>query len=286
MPECQICFRHCKLSEGQTGFCGARICKQGAIIAKNYGRLTSVALDPIEKKPLSRFFPGSMILSVGSFGCNLRCPFCQNHEISWSQQAMSFAQKLHTTSPEQLVAAAQKYRSHGNIGIAFTYNEPLISFEFVRDTAILSKKEGLKNVLVTNGTADLSVLSSLCGCIDAMNIDLKCFDEQTYKHTLGGDLEMVKRFISQAVKLCHVELTTLIVPGISDNEQQFRQLVSWISELTGANGENIGGQTVLHITRYFPHFKMTNTPATDISLIHHFADIAKQKLKYVCIGNC
>lgn len=286
MARCEVCFRHCELNEGQTGFCGARVCKDGRVTAKNYGKLTSVALDPIEKKPLSRFFPGSKILSVGSYGCDLRCPFCQNHEISWSKEALSYDSRLDTVSPEELVRIAEKYTKQGNIGIAFTYNEPLVGYEFVRDTARLSKKAGLKNVLVTNGTAGLNVLEKLSDCTDAMNIDLKCFDEMIYRDTLGGDLEMVKQFISKAVQFCHVELTTLIVPGISDDEDRLKELVSWVSELTDANGRNVGHETVLHLTRYFPRFNMTDTPATDIGLIHRFADIARQKLKYVCIGNC
>ena len=146
MAICDVCFRHCDLAEGKIGFCGGRIAKNGRVEAYNYGRITSLALDPIEKKPLARFFPGSRVLSVGSFGCNLRCPFCQNHEISWSKEAWRFAEKAETFSPDALVDIALQLRSRGNIGIAFTYNEPLIGYEFVRDTARLAQKEGLKNV--------------------------------------------------------------------------------------------------------------------------------------------
>ena len=286
MARCEVCFRQCELNEGQTGFCGARICSGEKVTAKNYGKLTSVALDPIEKKPLNRFYPGTKILSVGSFGCNLRCPFCQNSEISWSKQALSCGSTLSTVTPQELVNIAEKYTSQGNIGIAFTYNEPLIGYEFVRDTARLCKKAGMKNVLVTNGTAGLNVLDELSDCIDAMNIDLKCFDEKTYRDVLGGDLETVRRFITRAVRMCHVELTTLVVPGISDGEQQLTELVKWVSELTDANGRAIGNEVVLHLTRYFPRFRMTDTPATDIGLIKRLADIARQRLKYVYIGNC
>ena len=178
MIRCEVCFRHCILKEGQRGFCGARICTDGRVIPENYGRVTSIALDPIEKKPLKRFFPGSKIISVGSYGCNIRCPFCQNHEISWSQQAMTFRDRADTFTPEQIAALAQHYRSDGNIGAAFTYNEPLTGFEFVRDTAKLIHEAGMKNVLVTSGTAELWVLEQLAPYIDAMNIDLKCFSEQ------------------------------------------------------------------------------------------------------------
>ena len=155
MARCEVCFRHCELKEGQTGFCGARICAGGKVTASNYGRVTSLALDPIEKKPLNRFMPGSRILSVGSYGCNLRCPFCQNHEISWSKEAMRYADRAELIMPEQIAQTASYYRRKGNVGVAFTYNEPLVGYEFVRDTAKLVCEAGMVNVLVSNGTADL-----------------------------------------------------------------------------------------------------------------------------------
>ena len=278
MAECRICFRHCVLGEGQTGFCGARQCVGGQVVTKHYGHLSAAALDPIEKKPLRRFFPGSMILSVGSCGCNLRCPFCQNSEISWSQQAMKMGGELSQVTPGELTALAEKYKSQGNIGVAFTYNEPLVSFEFVRDTARLVHDAGMKNVLVTNGCAEAQVLDELEGCIDAMNIDLKCFNADTYKNVLGGDLETVKRFIVRAKEFCHVELTTLVVPGVSDDEGELRELVGWVAD--------IDNEMPLHLTRFFPRFNMTDREATDIALIRRSADIAREKLKYVYIGNC
>ena len=278
MAECRICFRHCVLGEGQTGFCGARQCVGGRVVTKHYGHLSAAALDPIEKKPLKRFYPGSMILSVGSCGCNLRCPFCQNSEISWSQQAMKMGGELSEVSPAELTALAEKYKSQGNIGVAFTYNEPLVSFEFVRDTAMTVHDAGMKNVLVTNGCAEAQVLDELEGCIDAMNIDLKCFNADTYKIVLGGDLETVKRFIVRAKEFCHVELTTLVVPGVSDDEGELRELVGWVAALDD--------EMPLHLTRFFPRFNMTDCEATDTALIRRSADIAREKLKYVYIGNC
>ena len=161
MATCEVCFRRCELNEGQTGFCGARICAGGAVHAANYGRVTSLALDPIEKKPLRRFRAGSRILSVGSYGCNLRCPFCQNHEISWSAAAMRYADTAELVTPEELARTAAYYRDRGNIGVAYTYNEPLVGYEFVRDTARLVHDAGMVNVLVTNGTAALPVLEEL-----------------------------------------------------------------------------------------------------------------------------
>lgn len=286
MAECNVCFRHCKLSEGQTGFCGARECRGGRVIAANYGKITAIALDPIEKKPLNRFFPKSMILSVGSYGCNLRCPFCQNSDISWSARAFEYKSNAQTVTPEELLSLALKYQPQGNIGAAFTYNEPLTGYEFVRDTARLIHQAGMKNVLVTNGTAQLHVLEELAPYIDAMNIDLKGFDKHYYNKTLGGDMDMVLAFIRRAVQLCHTELTTLVVTGENDSEEQMREIVGFISSLTDERGNVIGKSIPLHISRFFPRFKMTDRAPTDVSLIYRLADIARERLDYVYVGNC
>ena len=286
MTKCHVCFRQCDLKEGQTGFCGARISVGGKVTAANYGRITSLALDPIEKKPLRRFFPGTKILSAGSYGCNLRCPFCQNSEISWGKEAREFSDTAETLTPELLVRIADKYRSEGNIGIAFTYNEPLVGYEFVRDTAKLAHEKGLKNVLVSNGTASEEVLSEILPYIDAMNIDLKCFSEKTYREVLGGDLEMTKTFISGAARKAHVEVTCLIVPGMNDSEEEMRALSSWIASLKDENGKTIGDTIPLHISRFFPRFHMTDRSATDVDVVYSLAEIAREKLKYVYTGNC
>ena len=286
MARCGVCFRHCEIPEGGRGFCGARTCVNGTVYAGNYGKITGFALDPIEKKPLRRFRPGSRILSVGSCGCNLRCPFCQNHEISWSAEAMALAEEAEEISPEELVAAALRARDRGNIGIAFTYNEPLVGWEFVRDTARLSHEAGLLNVLVTNGTAELSVLEAIGPYIDAMNIDLKGFTARYYSAVLGGNLETVKTFIARAVQISHVELTTLIVPGENDTEEEMREISGWISALTDAEGQVIGHEIPLHVSRFFPRFRMTDRPATDVRLVYSLADTAREKLKYVYTGNC
>ena len=278
MARCKVCFRHCELKEGQTGFCGARVCEGGEITAKNYGKITAIALDPIEKKPLARFEPGAYILSVGSFGCNLRCPFCQNSGISWAEEAFEYDERAQQITPQQLASLAYEYRPKGNIGVAFTYNEPLIGFEFVRDTARLVSECGMKNVLVTNGCATLDTLAEISPYIDAMNIDLKCFNADTYSHTLGGDLQTVLDFITQAHKTAHIELTTLIVPGMNDSEGEIRELSSWIAALDN--------EIPLHLSRFFPRFKMTDRAATDVGLVYHLADVAREKLKYVYTGNC
>lgn len=286
MSVCKVCFRHCDIREGGTGFCGARTVNQGEIIASNYGRITSLALDPIEKKPLNRFMPGSYIISVGSYGCNLRCPFCQNSEISWSEDAFKLSKRTEYISPEELADMALRYRSSGNIGLAFTYNEPLVGYEYVRDTAKLVHEKGMKNVLVTNGTASIEVLEEILPFIDAMNIDLKGFTDHYYRDVLKGDRRMVMDFIERAVRDSHVELTTLIVPGENDSEEEIREMTSWIAGLKDGEGNVIGPEIPLHISRFFPRFNMTDRAATDVGLIYRLKEVAEEKLRYVYTGNC
>ena len=281
MPTCDVCFRQCKIEEGQTGFCGARICRGGQLVAANYGRLTSVALDPIEKKPLKMFHPGSMILSLGSYGCNLRCPFCQNSSISWSQKAFEYKDKAEFYEPDEIVKTALDLCPRGNIGLAFTYNEPLVGYEFVRDTAKLAKKAGLQNVLVTNGTATQKVLSEISPYIDAMNIDLKAFTDDFYRNFIGGDFQMVKDFITTAADTCHVELTSLIIPGENDSEEEMRKLSAWVASLENQTGKKIP----LHITRFFPAFKLKDRGPTPVNTIMRLVEVAKENLDYVFPGN-
>lgn len=286
MARCEVCFRHCNIPEGGLGFCGARTTRDGKVTAANYGRITSLALDPIEKKPLARFHPGSMIISAGSYGCNLRCPFCQNYQISWSDEAYRQADRAEYLPPEELAKIAASYRSRGNIGVAFTYNEPLIGYEYIRDTAKLVHEAGMYNVIVTNGTASPEVLVELAPYIDAMNIDLKGFTDRYYNDVLGGSRQMVMGFIREAVRHCHVELTTLIVPGENDSEEEMREMTGWIAALTDSDGRCIGGSVPLHISRFFPRFHMTDRDATDVRLVYHLADVAREKLRYVYTGNC
>lgn len=281
MPICNVCFRHCKIEENSTGYCGARTCTNGKIVAANYGKLTSIALDPIEKKPLKMFNPGSKVLSIGSYGCNLRCPFCQNYTISWSQKAFEYKDRADIYTPEEIVKAAQDFRPQGNIGIAFTYNEPLIGYEFIRDTAKLSKQAGMQNVLVTNGTATLDTLNQILPYIDAMNIDLKAFTNSFYKNFIDGDFQMVKDFIQTAVQSCHVELTTLIIPDENDSPQEMRELTTWVAGLEKQYNKKIP----LHITRFFPTFKLTDREPTSVTTIMNLVEIAKENLEFVFPGN-
>jgi pyruvate formate lyase activating enzyme len=271
---CNICPHKCVLSEGQYGFCNARICREGKVISDNYGRITAMAMDPIEKKPLYHFYPGSRILSVGSYGCNLRCPFCQNCDIS-----MVKGTEIDYTyiTVEALVQQACDYRIRGNIGIAYTYNEPLIGYEFVKDCSILAKESGLKNVLVTNGFICEEPLRELLPLIDAFNIDLKSYSKEFY-NKIAGSLDTVKNTIAIAAEQCHVEVTTLIIPGDNDREEEMDELSSWIS--------NINPDIPLHISRFFPRWKMQDKEATPIMTIYKLAEIARRKLKYVYEGNC
>lgn len=268
---CETCFRKCDISKGQTGFCKGRMNEDGYIIDRNYGKITSLALDPIEKKPLARFLPGSLILSVGSYGCNMRCPFCQNHSIA--QEDLE-KESLYV-SPETLAEKAGELVPQGNIGIAFTYNEPTISWEYIRDTGKLAKGMGLKTVVVTNGCASDMVLDALEEIVDAYNIDLKAFDENTYKW-MGGDLETVKHFIVRASQKAHVELTTLIIPGKNDSPEEIEKMCRWIA--------SINPDIPLHLTRYFPRWK-ENTPATSIESLKELKNIADKYLHHVYLGN-
>ena len=273
---CQVCMHRCTLSPGQTGLCGARKNENGKIVCANYGRITSLALDPIEKKPLKHFRPGSLILSVGSYGCNLRCPFCQNHEISMAGEG-----DVHSpyVPPQRLADLALEWKERdgaGNIGIAYTYNEPLVGWEYVRDTARLVKENGMANVLVTNGTAAPEILEELLPLIDAMNIDLKGFRAEYYRK-LGGDLDTVKTFIARAVTACHVELTTLIVPGENDSLEEMAAQARWIADLNP--------EIPLHITRFFPQYHMLDRKPTEIQSLRQLAETAGQYLTNVSPGN-
>ena len=279
---CPVCPHRCRIPEGKTGKCRARGTKDGKVVPLNYGFATSLALDPIEKKPLKRFYPGSRILSIGSYGCNLNCPFCQNWEISMSDGSEFRRSKRaaeNAFEPDVLADMAEQLTERGNIGVAFTYNEPLISYEFVRDTAKLLREKDLKTVLVTNGCVNGEIAEEVLPLTDALNIDLKSFQDEVYRKTLGGDLETVKRFIAKAAEQCHVELTSLIVPGMNDSEDEIRAMTQWIASLPG------GDEIPLHITRFFPRYKVTDRKPTDRALLLRLVDVAREQLQYVYPGN-
>lgn len=269
--KCEVCFRQCDLEEGQEGFCKARVNQNGQITARNYGKISSAALDPIEKKPLVSFYPGSMILSVGSYGCSLRCPFCQNHEIS----QVDLDAKCEQVTPEQLVDKALELVPYGNIGIAFTYNEPMVGYEFIRDTAKLAHEKGLKTVVVTSGNATVNTLEKILPYIDAFNVDLKGFTKDAYRY-VGGDLETTKNFIARAAKDAHVEVTTLVVPGKNDSVEDMERMARWLSE--------ISPDIVLHLSRYFPRYHET-IPPTSVETLKKLRQTAQKCLHHVVLGN-
>ena len=271
---CDLCFHHCVLDEGQTGFCRARANRGGQLVPLNYGKVVSLALDPIEKKPLRRFHSGGMILSVGSFGCNLRCPFCQNHAISMTGDGELRAEDV---SPDALAALAEELKPRGNIGVAYTYNEPLIDYEYVRDCAAAVRERGMVNVLVSNGTVEEAPWRGLLPYIDAANIDLKGFNEAWYKR-LGGDLETVKRNIAIAAEHSHVEVTTLLVTGENDTEDEIRALSRWLA--------GVSPDIPLHLSRFFPRYHMTDRPPTPVEAVYRLADVARESLHWVYEGNC
>jgi pyruvate formate lyase activating enzyme len=273
MIRCELCFHHCELAEGQIGFCRGRINRGGSIESLTRNTVISVALDPIEKKPLAFFYPGSMILSLGSTGCNLRCPFCQNHTISMASHDPVEARPL---TPEDAVELALSLVPRGNIGLAFTYNEPLINWEYVEETARLAKAAGLITVLVTNGTADEAILRRLIPLIDAFNIDLKGFTAEFYRK-LNGDLESVKQSIALCVGNKHVEITTLIIEGENDDNATMEEMAAWLAQLDP--------DLPLHLTRFFPHYLWADKRPTTISTLRRLQGIAQKHLNHVLLGN-
>lgn len=271
--ECNLCPHCCKIASGKSGICGVRINHSGVLAAESYGRVTSMALDPIEKKPLYHFYPGAKILSLGSYGCNFRCDFCQNHGISMRGSSAPYREY----TPDEIAAASQELAIDGNIGVAYTYNEPLIGYEFVEDCAKLVRRQEQKNVLVTNGFISPAPLERLLPWIDAVNIDLKSFNPEFYRE-IGGTLEDVRRNIKIAASHCHIEVTTLAITGKNDSEDEIDALSEWLS--------GIDKSIPLHISRFFPAYKLRNISPTPIETIYRLADVARCHLKYVYTGNC
>ena len=266
---CLLCPHDCKIVNGVTGICGVRQNLNGKLYSLVYGETTSVSLDPIEKKPLYHYHPGENILSLGTKGCNFKCPFCQNWAISQDLEAQT--QKITSRW------AVDKAKESKSFGIAYTYNEPFIWYEFVLETANLARSEGLENVLVTNGYVNPKPLEEILPFIDAMNIDLKSIDDEFYRKYCKGSLEPVLYTIKRSAKSCHVELTNLIIPGLNDSEESFMRLVDWIYN-------NIGSEAPLHFSRYFPCYKL-DQPVTPKETLEKAYRIAKKKLKNVYLGN-
>ncbi|MCB4792102.1 MAG: AmmeMemoRadiSam system radical SAM enzyme [Elusimicrobia bacterium] len=269
--KCQLCPHGCVIGNEKTGICRVRKNHSGKLFSLTYDKFTSINLDPIEKKPLYHFHPGTYILSVGTIGCNFACDFCQNWEIS---QASFNGIQTRTLTKE----FALKYAIENNsIGIAYTYNEPLMNYEWVLDTSKLFKEKGLKNVLVSNGFINEEPWEKLVPFLDAANIDIKSFNDEFYKKYCKGKLAPVLRSVETMVKMKkHVEITTLLIPGENDSDEEIRKLAGW---LAGLNTE-----IPLHFSRYFPNYKM-NIQTTGIETLRRAYKIAKEKLKFVHLGN-
>jgi len=265
--QCNLCFHKCVLSVGKTGLCFGRKNIDGTLIAVNYGKTTTIAMDPIEKKPLYHFHPGVHILSIAPNGCNLMCPFCQNAEISQEEIQTS------DISPQDLITLCNKYNS---IGVAYTYTEPLIWYEFLLDAGEKLKSAGFNNVLVTNGIIEKEPLIQLLPLIDAMNIDLKSIREDFYRKIVKGDLASVQRTIEMTHGVCHIELTNLLITGVNDSDADIENLIDWVYRLDPS--------IPLHFSRYFPHYKMNNSPTPQERLEFAYKK-GKEKLDYVYVGN-
>jgi len=275
MALCSTCPRGCLVASGMLGACRSRRGGDTCVEPEGYGRITSLALDPIEKKPIACWRPGTTVLSLGGYGCNMRCPFCQNASIA---QAGPDDVPWRTVTPEWVVRQALELAEHDCIGIAYTYNEPLVNWEFLRDTGELAHKAGLVNVLVSNGMANSAVISQVAPLVDAANIDLKCFTDAGYR-SLGGHLSTVMHTIETlaALSTCHLEVTTLVVPGLSDDDAQVEAMARWLASLDAS--------IPYHLSRFFPRHRMADAAPTPLPTMRRLRDVAARHLPTVLLGN-
>ena len=278
---CDLCPHRCLIGPGKTGLCSVRRNHGGEPSLPWYGIVTATASDPIEKKPLYHFRPGTEIFSIGFAGCNLRCPFCQNWHISQIKGDNEAGETGKGFSPVELIAAVLKnFKSPDKAAIAYTYSEPLVHMEFLLDCMREARKAGAANVIVSNGCVKAEAAEAVLSLTDAANIDLKCFSEETYSKVLGGDLGTVKNFIYKAAeKNVHLELTTLVVPGLNDSEEELDQCADFINGL-----EKTGKTIPWHLSAYHPAWKW-NTPSTQPRLLTAAAKRAREKVSFVYTGN-
>ena len=271
---CQLCPKACKIDPGNAGNCFVRENRDGKLYTAIYNQVSAIHIDPIEKKPLFHFHPGKQILSVGAIGCNLHCSFCQNYSISQCKPADYFWLKDMTV--DQIVEQAS--RIENNIGIAYTYNEPFMFYEFMLDISREARLHNLKNVVVSNGFVNGAPLKAILPYIDAFNIDLKSFNDQFYRTQAKGRLAPVLKTIETiAASGTHLEITFLIIPGVNDDIQEFEAMLSWIYDHLGEN-------VPLHLSRYFPQYKMSQ-PATPEETLIRFYRLARKKINHVFLGN-
>lgn len=262
---CLLCPQHCLLKPGQTGRCHARANREGEIVSVTYGEVAAWHFDPVEKKPLYHFYPGSWIFSVAGYGCNLSCTFCQNYEISQTRQAGR------TVKPAELADMARE-----SLGLCFTYSEPTVWFEMIRDTAPLVKAWGGKIVLVSNGMMEPRFLEELIPWLDAVNIDIKGFREEFYQKYCGGQLAWVLNNVERLAGRVHVEITTLVIPGANDKPDEMKALGKWLG--------NLNSPVAWHLSRYFPAYRM-QAPPTEVKNLEYLWQVATEEVSYVYLGN-
>ncbi|MDP8263213.1 MAG: AmmeMemoRadiSam system radical SAM enzyme [Candidatus Ancaeobacter aquaticus] len=267
---CRLCPHNCVINEGKSGLCKVRRNVSGVLYSAIYAEITSCGLDPIEKKPLYHFYPGHQILSIGTKGCNFACTFCQNWTLSQNPDAPS-----EEVLPDKIVETAQK---EGSFGIAYTYTEPFVWYEYVKETSKIARSKGLKNVLVTNGYVKEEPLLELLPYIDAVNIDIKSMDDSFYKDMCGASRDPVLRTAEMCyANSCHVEITNLVISTLNDSPGHFEKLRDWICD-------HLSPSVPLHFSRYFPTYKLS-LPPTPVSVLEEAYKIAKEKMMYVYLGN-
>jgi len=272
---CLLCPQRCRINEGSAGLCGVRKVEDGELCSSNYGLCTAAHWDPIEKKPLYHYYPGSTILSLGTFGCNLACRFCQNWTLARGQPGPE-AGGLNIT-PDHVLKMLQKQGGpQAALGVAYTYNEPTVWYEFVYDTAKLIRGYGYKNVMVTNGFISREALLDLIPLIDAFNIDVKAFSDSFYRQYCRGLRRPVLETVELAVPLCHVEITCLLITTLNDDPAEIELLSAWLA--------GISPDIPLHISRYFPQYQL-DLPPTPLETLKQAQEIARRKLRYVYLGN-
>jgi pyruvate formate lyase activating enzyme len=266
--QCRLCPHNCLIAPGKFGVCRVRYNNGGSLELPFYGRLSAVAVDPIEKKPLYHFHPGSSILSVGFVGCSFHCPFCQNYHI-----AHDTSYPTEEVLPEQLIELC---RQHGSFGVAYTYSEPIVHLEYVLDTAILARKEGLKNVLVSNGYINPGAAEQLLDLMDAANIDFKSWNPDFYRREIGGRVEEIKRFVEQAHDKISLEVTTLVIPTKNDSPEEIEAIARFLASLSP--------QIPYHLSAYYPQYRYS-IPPTPPATLRRLAEAARKHLDYVYLGN-
>jgi len=271
LVQCLLCPHVCNIEHGQRGICRVRVNEDGVLYAANYGQVTAAALDPIEKKPLKKYAPGKAIFSLGTYGCNLACGFCQNWQIAHGGAPPSCY-----LSPEEAVGKAKETVPYGNIGLAYTYSEPLMWYEYILDTARLAREAGLKNILVTNGYINSRPLKELLPYIDAINLDIKAYTPGFYREVCQGKLEPVLTSAQIMATSCHLEITTLIIPTLNDSEEEIRALARWIAGINPA--------IPLHLSRYFPRYRF-KLPPTPPETLYRAKEVAEEYLEHVFLGN-